>query len=100
MTNKRTNKTWWSSGSLVKKVASVIDAKTPEMSSEDLAIAVIAAMRNPTKKMSGAASKAMSPAKRPTPERVSVNAKHAIRYRAMIDEALTQGRKPAPPEGR
>jgi hypothetical protein len=50
--------------------------------------AVIAAMREPTKAMRNAAAAAMSPGKRPTEKRVSDKAKHAIRYRAMIDEAL------------
>ena len=50
--------------------------------------AAIEAMREPDAKMLNAACAAMSPGKRPTPKRVSVKAKHGIRYRAMIDEAL------------
>lgn len=53
----------------------------------------IATMRNPTAKMRRAACGAMSPGKRPTEKRVSDRAKHAIRWRAMIDAALTE---PAP----
>lgn len=53
--------------------------------------AAIAAMREPTKAMLHAAAKAMSPDRRPTQKRVSVAAKHAIRYRAMIDCALAEG---------
>jgi hypothetical protein len=56
--------------------------------SEMLARAAIAAMRAPNNKMLNAAAAAMSPDKRPTQRRVSVKAKHAIRYRAMIEAAL------------
>lgn len=54
--------------------------------------AAIKAMREPTKRMRMAACAAMSPGKRPTQKVVSNPAKHAIRYRAMIDAALS----PAP----
>ena len=50
--------------------------------------AAVEAMREPDIKMLNAACSAMSPGKRPTPDRVSVKSKHAIRYRAMIQEAL------------
>lgn len=50
--------------------------------------AAIEAMREPDNAMLNAASKAMSPDRRPTPKRVSVKMKHRIRYRAMIDAAL------------
>jgi hypothetical protein len=40
---------------------------------------------SPTNKMLQAAAKAMSPEKRPTQEWVSVKAKHAIRYKAMVE---------------
>lgn len=59
-----------------------------KLDSEYLAYAVIRAMREPTKRMVNAAAKAMSPERRPTPERVSVSQKHRIRYHAMIDEIL------------
>lgn len=52
--------------------------------------AVIEAMRDATPKMLRAASAAMSPGKRPTPNHVSERAKHGIRYRAMIDAALEE----------
>lgn len=52
--------------------------------------AAIAAMREPNSKMLRAAEAAMSPGKRPTQKRVSVRAKHGIRYRAMIDAALSE----------
>lgn len=55
---------------------------------EPLGEVAIKAMRHPTPKMLKAACAAMSPEKRPTPKTVSVRAKHGIRYRAMIDEAL------------
>jgi hypothetical protein len=54
------------------------------------AVAAIEAMRAPSRKMIRAAAKAMSPDRRPTQRYVSCNAKHGIRYRAMIDEALKQ----------
>lgn len=55
-----------------------------------LARAAIEAMAAPTSKMCKAACAAMSPGKRPTPNRVSHKAKHAIRYRAMIQAALEE----------
>jgi hypothetical protein len=51
--------------------------------------AVIAAMREPTNRMRIAAAKAMSPTNRPE-EWVSNREKHAIRWRAMVDEALAE----------
>lgn len=50
----------------------------------------IEAMRDPSPSMLRAAGAAMSPGKRPTEAYVSDRAKHGIRYRAMIDAALTQ----------
>jgi hypothetical protein len=47
-------------------------------------------MLEPTNGMLGEAAKAMSPGKRPTPEFVSVNQKHKIRYQAMIRKALEE----------
>ena len=41
--------------------------------------------RCPDKRMIRAACKAMSPGRRPTPKRVSVARKHAIRWTAMLD---------------
>lgn len=52
------------------------------------AIAAVKAMREPDNAMLHEAAKALSPGRRPTPERVSVKQKHAIRYRAMIDSIL------------
>jgi hypothetical protein len=40
--------------------------------------------REPTRAMTKAAAKAMSPGKRPTEEWVSCSEKHAIRYKAMV----------------
>lgn len=47
-------------------------------------------MRKPSPAMLKAACAAMSPGKRPTKNRVSVKAKHGIRYRAMIDAILNE----------
>jgi hypothetical protein len=55
-----------------------------------VARAAIGAMREPTVKMRQAASKAMSPGKRPTAEWMSNGEKHATRFRAMIDAALAE----------
>ena len=44
----------------------------------------------PTKEMLRAAAKAMSPAKRPTQEWMSVSAKHSVRYSAMIRAFLKE----------
>lgn len=57
---------------------------------ESSARAAIEAMAAPTSGMCKAACAAMSPGKRPTPNRVSHKAKHAIRYRAMIQAALKE----------
>ncbi len=51
---------------------------------------------SPTKAMLHAAAKAMSPDRRPTPERVSVRQKHTIRYLAMVAAAPVS----EPPHGR
>lgn len=59
----------------------------------EVARSAIEAMAAPNSKMCKAAAKAMSPDRRPTPNRVSVKAKHAIRYRAMITAALNEGKK-------
>lgn len=59
----------------------------------EAAIAAVKAMRKPSRLMLDAASKSMSPGRRPTPERVSVRAKHGIRYRAMIDQILSEKEK-------
>ncbi len=56
----------------------------------EAARAAIEAMSDPSPKMCNAACAAMSPGKRPTPNRVSHKAKHAIRYRAMIQAALEE----------
>lgn len=58
-----------------------------------MARAAIEAMRIPSAKMLKAACKSMSPERRPTPDRVTVKAKHGIRYRAMIDAALEEGKQ-------
>lgn len=49
---------------------------------------VLGYLRKPTTAMLNAACAAMSPGKRPTPQRVSAKAKHGIRYCAMINAAL------------
>lgn len=59
------------------------------------AIAFIRMMRDPTNSMLNEAAGAMSPGKRPTPDRVSCKEKHRIRYQAMIDCALASD-TPAP----
>lgn len=46
----------------------------------------VVAPKEPTRKMIKAACAAMSPGKRPTSEWVSVQAKHKIRYQAMISD--------------
>ena len=46
--------------------------------------AVLDALMEPTIAMLNAASKAMSPGKRPTQDRVSCKRKHRIRYQAII----------------
>lgn len=58
--------------------------------SRALSRAAIVAMRIPNTKMLNAAAKSMSPDLRPTPARVSNKAKHAIRYRAMLDVVLAE----------
>lgn len=55
-----------------------------------LARAAVNVLRAPNNKMLTAAAKAMSPGCRPTEARVSVKAKHAIRYRAMIDVIVAE----------
>lgn len=64
---------------------------TIQLSSADLlgvVEAIIKALREPTPYMIRAACKALSPGRRPTPERVSVREKHVIRWKMMIDAAL------------
>lgn len=73
-------------------------ADEPQEMRDDLAAevrAVIEEMRSPSKAMLHAASKSMSPGKRPTDKWVSASAKHGIRYRAMIDAAISQTKEPA-----
>jgi len=48
------------------------------------------APNEPTKEMLHACAGAMSPAKRPTPNKVSVKEKHRIRYKAMRSAAMRQ----------
>lgn len=55
---------------------------------EWMARTAINSLMEPNNKMLHEAAKAMSPGRRPTPDRVSVNEKHKIRYQAMIREAL------------
>ena len=50
--------------------------------------AVLLELRKADRKMMRAMCGAMSPGKRPTPQRVSENAKHGILFRAAIDAAL------------
>lgn len=79
---------------MLEKCARAIKEKVPygcqltDDEARDCARAVIETMRVPTGKMLSAACAAMSPGKRPTPNRVGSKAKHGIRYRAMIDVAL------------
>lgn len=48
----------------------------------------VEAMREPNKKMLKAACRALSPGRRPVPERVSSKVKYEIRWKAMVDAAL------------
>lgn len=57
---------------------------------EDIAAEVYATLLQPTDKMLKEAAKAMSPGRRPTPDRVSWKQKHRIRFRAMIIQALAE----------
>ena len=57
---------------------------------DDIARAALIAILEPSNDMLGAAAKAMSPGKRPTPDFVSVKEKHKIRYQAMIRKALEE----------
>lgn len=81
---------------MVEKVSAAILARVPvgygmtPSEASEYARAAIEAMAAPTSKMCKAACAAMSPGKRPTPNRVSHKAKHAIRYRAMIQAALEE----------
>lgn len=77
---------------VISAVAAALEAHRDEPP-EVAARAVIAAMRKPSTAMLRAACGAMSPGKRPTQKRVSVRAKHGIRYMAMIDAALSLGDK-------
>lgn len=58
---------------------------------ENAARAMLLELRQPTTAMLNAACAAMSPGKRPTPRFVSHKAKHGIRFRAMIDQLLSDG---------
>jgi hypothetical protein len=79
---------------LVAKVAEAFDTQSyhlmpydeiyPSMAKVALAI-VYEAMIDPDNKMIRAASKAMSPGKRPTPEWLPSSDKHAYRFMAMIE---------------
>lgn len=74
---------------MIARVAAAIrNAQARPHTEEDVARAAIEAMRKPNSKMLSAASKALSPGRRPTDEWISVSAKHGLRYRAMIDAAL------------
>jgi hypothetical protein len=86
---------------LVAKVAEAFDTQSyhlmpydeiyPSMARVALAV-VYEAMIDPNNKMINAASKAMSPAKRPTPEWVSAREKHAYRFMAMIEASPLKDR--------
>lgn len=81
---------------IVPVIAEIIaDGAVLRLPAEAIAVRILLAIRNPTKRMRRAACSAMSPGKRPTDERVSNGAKHAIRWRAMIDEAV-EGYDPDP----
>lgn len=58
-----------------------------------ISLAVLEAIRKPTTHMCNAACKSMSPARRPTPARISNKAKHAVRYTAMIDQAIEEANR-------
>lgn len=55
---------------------------------EPLVRAVLDQMREPSRTVLKAMCKAMSPKHRPTPERVSSDEKHRIRWRAAIDAIM------------
>lgn len=57
------------------------------------ALAAVRALREPDNDMLHAMAKAMSPGRRPTPERVSVKQKHKIRYTAAIDVILSEAKQ-------
>lgn len=61
-----------------------------------MAEAAILAMAQPTKAMTKAMCRAMSPERRPVPEHVSVERKHAIRWEAGARAALGEKWPPAP----
>lgn len=82
----------WESDGPIPTRADTVDWHQRRQDSNAKAIAVLEAMLEPSSQMLHAAAKAMSPGRRPTPERVSVQQKHRIRYRAMIMAAL-----PLPP---
>lgn len=76
---------------MIERVAKAICAQIGDVDWHDsiyLAKASIEAMREPDNAMLHAAAKAMSPGRRPTPDRVSCKQKHTIRYQAMIVAAL------------
>lgn len=64
-------------------------------SAESIVRAVLAELRDPSGAMIRSMCRAMSPGRRPTPERVSVSEKHTIRWQAVIDRILEE---PAAPE--
>jgi len=55
---------------------------------DEATVAVVRALLAPDNKMLKAAAKALSPERRPTDRYVSVKAKHAIRFRAMLRAAI------------
>lgn len=55
----------------------------------DDVVLMLQLIRTPSPRMLKAAGAALSRGKRPTEKRISVNAKHALRYRSMIDAELT-----------
>ena len=70
------------------------DAPNPpsryKTSPQRIARAAIKEMQNPTRPMLRAAARAMLPKYRPTPDHVPCKEKHRIRYRAMIEAALSE----------
>lgn len=85
------------SNEMVARVADAIrSAQARPHTDRDVAKAAIKAMRRPNAKMLAAAGKALSPGRRPTDEWISVNAKHGLRYRAMIDAALPSDEEETP----
>lgn len=59
---------------------------------------ILLELRDPTKQMLCAAAKALSPSRGPIKGWISVQAKHRLRFQAMIEAALTEGASIAPPK--